>query len=68
MKVILQKGDHVIATARNSSKLDFKSDGATDDNLLAVDLDVTDKSSIEKAFEAGIKKFGKIDVVCNVSR
>lgn len=68
MKVILQKGDHVIATARNSSKLDFKTHGATDDNLLAVDLDVTDKSSIEKAFEAGITKFGKIDVVCNVSR
>ncbi|KAL7008177.1 hypothetical protein EMMF5_002359 [Cystobasidiomycetes sp. EMM_F5] len=65
VKIILAKGDHVVATARNSSKLDFTSEGATEENFLAVDLDVTDKSSIDKAFKAGIAKFKHIDVVCN---
>lgn len=36
----LAQGDHVVATARNSSKLNF--DGTTEDNFLAVDLDVTE--------------------------
>jgi NAD(P)-dependent dehydrogenase (short-subunit alcohol dehydrogenase family) len=63
VKVILQNGDHVVATARNSSKLKF--DGANDNNSLFVDLDVTSKPSIEKAFDAALKKFGRVDVVCN---
>ena len=63
VKVVLQKGDYVVATARNSSKLSF--DGANDSNSLFVDLDVTKKESIDKAFDAAIKKFKKIDVVCN---
>lgn len=37
----LSKGDKVVATARNSSKLSF--DGTTKDNYLAVDCDVTDE-------------------------
>ncbi|KAH6629693.1 hypothetical protein C7974DRAFT_191017 [Boeremia exigua] len=63
VKVVLNHGDHVVATARNSSKLKF--DGANDTNSLFVDLDVTEKSSIDKAFEAAIKKFKRIDVVVN---
>jgi NAD(P)-dependent dehydrogenase (short-subunit alcohol dehydrogenase family) len=63
VKVLLSKGDHVIATARKSSNLKFE--GANDENCLLVDLDVTSQSSIDKAFEAGLKKFGRIDVVCN---
>ncbi|KAF2435963.1 NAD(P)-binding protein [Tothia fuscella] len=63
VKIILEKGDYVVATARKSSDLKFE--GATDDNYLAVDLDVTDKSSIDKAFDAAVKKFGRVDVVCN---
>jgi len=43
----LKEGDKVIATARNSSKLSFK--GTTDDNYLAVDLDVTSEKSIDNA-------------------
>ena len=58
---ILAKGDYAAATARNSSKLSFK--GGNDKNLFLVDLDVTSKESIEKAFEATLKKFGRIDVV-----
>ncbi|KAJ4351072.1 hypothetical protein N0V95_004176 [Ascochyta clinopodiicola] len=63
VKVVLKNGDHVVATARNSSKLKF--DGANDSNSLLVDLDVTNKSSIDKAFEAAIKKFKRVDVVVN---
>lgn len=63
VKVVLQKGDYVVATARNSSKLSFH--GANDSNSLLVDLDVTKRESIDNAFDAAIKKFGKIDVVCN---
>lgn len=63
VKIVLQKNDHVVATARNSSKLSFE--GANDSNCLTVDLDVTDQSSIDKAFDAAIKKFGRVDVVVN---
>jgi len=63
VKVVLQKGDYVVATARNSSKLSFE--GANDSNSLLVDLDVTKKESIDNAFDAAVKKFKKIDVVCN---
>lgn len=63
VKVVLKNGDFVVATARNSSKLQFE--GANDSNSLLVDLDVTDKSSIDKAFEAAVKKFKRVDVVVN---
>jgi len=63
VKVVLEKGDYVVATARNSSKLSF--DGATNANSLLVDLDVTKKDSIDKAFDAAIQKFKRVDVVVN---
>jgi len=63
VSICLSNNHHVIATARSSSKLSFKE--ATDSNLLKVDLDVTDSASIDAAFAAGIKKFGRIDVVVN---
>ncbi|KAK6429325.1 hypothetical protein LTR95_014530 [Oleoguttula sp. CCFEE 5521] len=59
----LKEGDKVIATARNSSKLSFPD--ATKDNYLAVDCDVTDSSSVTKAFEKGFAHFKRIDVVVN---
>ena len=63
VKEVLEKGDHVVATARQSSKLNF--DGADDSNSLLVDLDVTDQKSIDNAFSAALKKFGRVDVVVN---
>jgi len=63
VKVILENKDHVVATARDSSKLKF--DGTTESNYLAVDLDVTSQSSIDKAFDTALKKFGRVDVVVN---
>lgn len=63
VKYALSHGDKVVATARNSSKLQF--DGTSKDNYVAVDLDVTDKSSIDQAFSAALKQFGRVDVVVN---
>jgi NAD(P)-dependent dehydrogenase (short-subunit alcohol dehydrogenase family) len=63
VKLVLQKGDYVVATARNSSKLSFE--GANDSNSLLVDLDVTKKESIDQAFDAAIEKFKRVDVVVN---
>lgn len=63
VKVVLKKGDYVVATARNSSKLSFAD--ANDSNSLLVDLDVTKKESINNAFDAAVKKFNRVDVVVN---
>lgn len=63
VKVVLQNGDYVVATARNSSKLSFPD--ANETNSLLVDLDVTKKDTIDKAFEAAVKKFKRVDVVVN---
>ena len=59
----LQSGDKVVATARNSSKLQFPS--ATAENLLTLDCDVTNQSSIDAAFAKALSHFHRIDVVVN---
>jgi NADP-dependent 3-hydroxy acid dehydrogenase YdfG len=64
VKKIISEGDHAVATARNSSKLE-KPEGATDENYLAVDLDVTKKESIDAAFKKATDKFGRLDIVVN---
>lgn len=65
VKTVLSKGDGVVATARNSLKLDFSEHGANQENYLAIDLDVTSKDSISAAFDAALKQFGRVDVVVN---
>ncbi len=63
-KAILNNGDKVIATSRNTETLlekvvDHK------DNLLPLKLDITDENDVQKAIAKGIEKFGQIDVVVN---
>lgn len=65
VKYVLSKGDIAVATARNPAKLEGNFKGTNDKNYLAVALDVTDKKSIDTAFDAAIKKFGRVDVVVN---
>ena len=60
---VLDRGDYCVATARRPEQLSFK--GASDKNYLACHLDVTDKKSIQDAFDQALEKFGRIDVVCN---
>lgn len=63
-KIVVASGDKVVATARNSSKLEAPQ-GATKENYHAVDLDVTQKDSIDAAFDSALKTFGRVDVVVN---
>ena len=56
-----EKGDIAVATARNPSQLSFL--GTNEMNFLALELDVTSKDSIDKAFENAVAKFGRVDVV-----
>ena len=60
---VLKKGDIAVATARKPESLSFS--GTTDKNYLALPLDVTSKASIDKAFAAAVKEFGRVDVVVN---
>jgi len=61
-KLFQRQGWNVIATMRNP-------EGGTElaslDNILVTRLDVLDQDSIEAAVNAGIQKFGKIDVLLN---
>jgi len=60
---VLDKGHIAVAAARKPETLEFK--GTNDKNYLAVKLDVTSKTDINTAFEQTLKKFGRVDVVCN---
>lgn len=60
---VLNRGDYVVATARDPATLKFQ--GTTSDNFLAVRLDVTDRKSIDEAFTATLTKFQRVDVVVN---
>ncbi|PSL28937.1 oxidoreductase [Chitinophaga ginsengisoli] len=61
---VLAKGDLVAATARNPAQLDdlVQKYG---DNILPVQLDVTDYKQVYKAVEDTIAHFGRIDVLVN---
>lgn len=64
VQLLLNKGEHVVATARNPSVLeDFVN--KRDQNFLPVKLDVKSTQDIETAFDAAITKFGRIDVLVN---
>lgn len=55
-------GWNVVATMRNP---DAGADLAALENVLVVGLDVIDSTSIQGAVDAGIAKFGAIDVLLN---
>lgn len=61
-KLFQQKGWNVIATMRSPEK---EEELNTLENVLVTKLDVQDTGSIGTAIEAGIKQFGKIDVLIN---
>jgi NAD(P)-dependent dehydrogenase (short-subunit alcohol dehydrogenase family) len=61
----LERGDKVVATARDASTLSALSDTHGDDNVLALSLDVTDKAAVDAAVAEGHEKFGRFDVVVN---
>src|SRR3954447_4191994 len=60
----LERGDRVVATARNADTLTPLVDGYGD-NVLALALDVQDKAAIDAAVERAHERFGRLDVVVN---
>lgn len=60
----LDRGHSVIATARDASAVLLAYPGKPD-GLLAVNADVTEPEQLAAAVEAGLAKFGQIDVVVN---
>jgi NAD(P)-dependent dehydrogenase (short-subunit alcohol dehydrogenase family) len=60
-RLFSERGWNVVATARHTETL---ADLASD-RVLTVPLDVVDESSIERAVEAAIDRFGTIDVLVN---
>ncbi|MBY0479459.1 MAG: SDR family NAD(P)-dependent oxidoreductase [Chitinophagaceae bacterium] len=63
-KAVLNNGDKVIVTSRNTGTLLEKIIDYTG-NLLPIKLDITKEKDVENAISKGIAKFGGIDVVVN---
>jgi len=60
----LRRGDSVIATSRNPQKV-AEVFAEHKDRLLAVPMDLGNCDQITKAVDAGISRFGKVDVLVN---
>jgi NAD(P)-dependent dehydrogenase (short-subunit alcohol dehydrogenase family) len=60
----LDVGDRVVATARQPDVLDDLVEAHGDD-VVAVALDVTDPEAVATALQAGVDRFGRLDVVVN---
>ncbi|WP_416961266.1 SDR family NAD(P)-dependent oxidoreductase [Streptomyces sp. Agncl-13] len=60
----LEAGDQVVATARKPEQLDDLVE-KYGDQVLPVALDVTDRAAATAALQAGVDRFGGIDVVVN---
>ena len=63
VKAALAAGHAVIATGRDERKV--AAVFGEHDDLFTVALDVTDPSSAEAAVQAGVERFGRVDVVVN---
>lgn len=62
--IILANGDHVAATTRHPEQLSYLADKYPN-QILPLQLDVTNKAQIHSAVEQTIKHFGRIDVLVN---
>ena len=60
----LERGDKVIATARNAATLDDIVE-KYEENILALALDVTDRAAVFDAVRQAHERFGRLDVVIN---
>lgn len=60
----LERGDRVVATARDASTLDALVE-QHGDAVLALPLDVTDKAAVDAAVTRAHEQFGRLDVVVN---
>jgi NAD(P)-dependent dehydrogenase (short-subunit alcohol dehydrogenase family) len=60
----LDRGDRVVATARDPRALDRLVE-IYDDLVLPLRLDITDRQAVDAAFASAVDHFGKLDVVVN---
>ena len=60
----LEAGDQVVATARRPAGLDDLAE-RFGNRMLAVALDVTDPAAPASAFDAALRRFGRVDIVVN---
>jgi NAD(P)-dependent dehydrogenase (short-subunit alcohol dehydrogenase family) len=63
-KAAVRSGDRVVATTRKRTAL-IEHLGPDSDQLMSVELDVTDAAQARKAVDAAISRFGGIDVLVN---
>lgn len=63
-KLLLDKGDKVAATSRNTDQLQ-ESVGIESNNFLPIELDITDSEAVKKAINKTVEYFGGLDVAVN---
>ncbi|NZD61624.1 SDR family NAD(P)-dependent oxidoreductase [Rhizobium sp. WYCCWR 11290] len=63
-EAVLASGDNLVATARDPGQLADLSEWYGD-QVLTLALDVTDEAAAAAAVEAGVKRFGRLDVLVN---
>jgi len=63
-KAVLAAGNKVVATGRDANKV-IKAIANSSDNLLVIQMDVTNSKEIETGINSAIDKFGAIDVLVN---
>lgn len=64
VKSIIENGDYVVATARNRNMI-MPLQELYPKQVLAMELDVTDKEQIQRVVQASVDSFGQIDVLIN---
>lgn len=63
-KAVLNNGDKVIATSRSTDSL-LENLGDDDENLMPLELDITNEQELKNVISKSIEEFGRIDVVVN---
>lgn len=60
----LQRGDRVVATARNTDRL-ADLEASHGNAVLAAELDVTDREAVFATVDRAVQRFGRIDIIVN---
>ena len=65
VRAALAHGDRVVATGRQLAQLDEAFGGSDRERLATIGLDVADAAQAERAVQAAVDRFGRIDVLVN---